>query len=265
MKAWVSSAVADGTVLELKAGGGTATAFSMQSPDKSSGNEDTVAVIDYAADSAILIVADGAGGLPAAQQASQTAVASLLESLDAAALAGEALMAAIPEAITSANAAVMRGTRGSATTLTIIAIEQRVGRCFHVGDSVALVTGQRGKIRFQSISHSPVSYAQAAGLLTEDQAMFHIDRHIVSNFVGNPEMHIDCSPAFTLAARDTVLVCSDGLSDNLKNQEIIDTMRCGPLPNVLPDLIQTAMERMLGIDPQLPCKPDDLSLIVFRK
>ncbi|MEO1036939.1 MAG: protein phosphatase 2C domain-containing protein [Pseudomonadota bacterium] len=265
LSAWFSADAEDGSVFEVEAGGGTAIGFTMQSPDKSSGNEDSIAIVHYSSDACALIVADGAGGLPGAADASQTAIAALLESLAVGRAAGTGLAVALADAVPAANKAVMALRNRSATTLTVVSVEGRQGRCFHVGDSAALVTGQRGAVRFATVGHSPVAFAVAAGLITEEESMFHIDRHIVSNFLGNPLMRMDISGTFELAARDTVLVCSDGLTDNLLTKEIIGHVRCKALAVVVPGLIQATLERMLNPASEVASKPDDLSLVVFRK
>ncbi len=63
--------------------GGNVVAFTCRSPDKETENEDTVAVIPYGPQSAVLIVADGAGGLPAGKRASLAAVSTLIDVLQA--------------------------------------------------------------------------------------------------------------------------------------------------------------------------------------
>ena len=72
-------------------------------------------------------------------------------------------------------------------------------RPYHVGDSVILLVGQRGKIKLQTVSHSPVGYAVEAGVLDEVEAMHHQDRHVVSNFIGSPEMRIEVGAPLRLA------------------------------------------------------------------
>ncbi len=57
-------------------------------------------------------------------------------------------------------------------------------RPYHVGDSTNLLTGQRGKLEFAMISHSPTGYAMEAGVLGEEEALVHEDRHDVSNLLG---------------------------------------------------------------------------------
>jgi serine/threonine protein phosphatase PrpC len=68
-----------------------------------------------------------------------------------------------------------------------------------------------------------------------------------------------------LAARDTVLLASDGLFDNLYIDEIVATIRSGPLTAAADRLVQRAQSRMSGADAaDQPCKPDDLTIVLFR-
>jgi hypothetical protein len=61
-------------LVHAKVAGGLVAAYTSRSPDKSTPNEDTVAVIPYGPGAAVLVIADGAGGLPAGRRASRTAV-----------------------------------------------------------------------------------------------------------------------------------------------------------------------------------------------
>jgi len=71
-------------LVEVNVAGGQAVAYTCRSPYKDTENEDTVAIIPYGPGAAILVVADGAGGLPAGKRASMTAVSTLAESLQVA-------------------------------------------------------------------------------------------------------------------------------------------------------------------------------------
>ncbi|MEN8164347.1 MAG: ATP-binding protein, partial [Acidobacteriota bacterium] len=52
-------------------------------------------------------------------------------------------------------------------------IDGRSIRPYHVGDSQAVVCGQRGKLKLQTMAHAPVAYAVEAGVLDEDgQTLF---------------------------------------------------------------------------------------------
>ena len=67
--------------LLTEVGGGQLAAYTQPAPDKESDNEDAVAVIPYGPEAVVLVVADGAGGLPSGRRASLTAVTTLEASL----------------------------------------------------------------------------------------------------------------------------------------------------------------------------------------
>ena len=251
--------------LDTEVGGGQVVAFTGRAPDKDTENQDAVAIIPYGPDAAVLVVADGAGGLPAGRRASQTAVATLDESLQLAASQTMLLRTAILNGIEAANAAVLELANGSATTMTVVTIEGRIARTYQIGDSEALITGQRGVIRAQTMAHSPTGFAVEAGFLGEREALHHEERHLVSNFIGTADMRIDIGATVELRPRDTVLVASDGLTDNIHLHEIIDLMRSGPLQKALDSITKLATYRMIAEPSQQPSKPDDLSIILFRK
>jgi serine/threonine protein phosphatase PrpC len=163
-----------------------------------------------------------------------------------------------------ANRAVSALPGGAATTLAVAEIEGRQVRSYHVGDSMILVVGQRGKTKLQTVSHSPVGYAVEAGVLGQDEAMHHEERHLVSNMVGTAEMRIEIGPILELRPRDTLLLASDGLFDNLRMDEIVGLIRKGPLDRVARALIDQCRRRMLEPASGLPSKPDDLTFVAFR-
>jgi PPM family protein phosphatase len=246
-------------------GGGEVLAYTGRAPDKESENQDTVGIIPYGPDAAVLVVADGAGGLPAGRRASQTAVATLNQSLLVAASRTMLLRTAIMDGIESANEAVLNLANGSATTMTVVTIEGPIARMYQIGDSEAVITGQRGVIRAQTMAHSPTGFAVEAGFLDEREALHHEERHLVSNFLGTSDMRIDVGASISLRPKDTVLVASDGLTDNIHMHEINELMRTGPLQDALDAIVSLALRRMTVESKRQPSKPDDLSIILFRK
>ena len=109
-----------------------------------------------------------------------------------------------------------------------------------------------------------MGYAVEAGWLPEDEALHHEDLHIVSNMVGSPEMRIEIGPTLSLRPRDTVLIASDGLFDNLPSQEVAELVRKGPLPEVAARLAAWCDQRMRAPEPGQPSKPDDLTFVLYR-
>jgi serine/threonine protein phosphatase PrpC len=153
---------------------------------------------------------------------------------------------------------------GAATTLAVVELTRNTIRPYHVGDSLILLVGGRGKVKLQTIPHSPVGYGVEAGLLDEGEAMHHEERHLVSNVVGCPAMRIEIGPTLNLAPRDTLLLSSDGLADNLHVSEIAQRIRGGNLLQAAERLVADATHRMEHPSSEHPSKSDDLTLLAFR-
>ncbi len=252
-------------LVQAEVAGGMAVAYSCPDPDKETENEDSVAILPYGPGAAVLVVADGAGGLPAGKRASLTAITTLAESLRSAMDKTVLLRTAILNGIDAANEAVLKLANGSATTMTVITIEGLQARSYQIGDSEALIVGQRGLVKLQTTAHSPTGFAVEAGFLDEREALHHEARHLVSNFIGMNDMRVDVGALVKLNPRDTVLVASDGLVDNVHVDEIVECIRKGPLPDAAGRAVDLARQRMRAFRGGQPSKPDDLSLILFRK
>ena len=251
--------------IDTSVGGGSLVAFSCPAPGKETPNEDAIAAIPYGPDAAVLVIADGAGGLPAGRRASYLAVHSLEESLNTAMGETMLLRTAILNGIEAANEAVLALANGSATTMTVMTIEGLHARTYQVGDSKAMIVGQRGRIKLQTMAHSPTGFAVQAGFLDRRDALHHEERHLVSNFIGTTDMHIDMGIEVKLKPRDTVLLASDGLTDNVHVHEITEIIRKGSLSVAIESISNLARHRMSVESKHQPSKPDDLSVLLFRK
>lgn len=243
---------------------GVVAVHSTRSPVKETPNEDAAAVIHAGSFGVVLAVADGMGGAPAGGQASAIAVQCLADSVASAMKDGTQLRSGILNGFESANQAVLDLGVGAATTLTVAEVDGVTARHYHVGDSLILLTGQRGRIKMQSIPHSPVGYGVESGLLDETEAMYHEERHVISNVIGSADMRIEVGSALELKPRDTLLLASDGLSDNLHLSEIVEQVRKGALAGVTHRLAEAARERMSPAKGPQPSKPDDLTFLLFR-
>ena len=238
-------------------------AFSRRCPFKETFNEDAVGIVRVDDETVVFAIADGCGGMRGGEKASSLAIQVLTESIELNESGPDRLRIAILDGIENANTAVMELRIGAACTIAVVEYHRGTIRPYHVGDSMILVTGNRGRIRYQSVSHSPVGFAVESGMLAADEAMHHEDRHIVSNVVGNERMRIEIGPSLKLSQRDTVVIASDGLFDNLGVDEVVNGMRKGKLSPSLVSVTDLAYQRMLGIKDR-PCKPDDLSVIAIR-
>ena len=243
---------------------GEAVLFTRRCPDVERANEDACALLPWGDDSGALVVADGVGGHPNGGDAAALVIDSLREALLAGKLAEKSLRDCVLSGIETANRRVLESGRGSMTTVAIALIRAGRARPIHVGDSGALITGQRGRLKLVTMSHSPVGYAVESGLLDEEEAVHHEERHVVSNVVGCPQMHVEIGFPRPLAPRDTVLVASDGVFDNLLPDEIVEHIRKGPLLDAAAALDAAVSRRMTcGRDGQ-PSKPDDVTFLLFR-
>ncbi len=245
-------------------GSGTAAYFSARAPDKSTPNEDALALIPVDENTVVLIVADGLGGLPAGEVASQLVIKTLVDSLNLVRRDGTAPREAILNGIEQANKKLLENGNGSATTLVVAEIQDMTLRTYHAGDSMIMLVGNRGKVKYSVIPHSPTGYALEAGIIDESEAMLHEDRHFISNFIGSPDMRLEIGPPVQMAARDTLVLASDGLSDNLYDNEIVEMSRKGPLKKRIIRLVSASSKYMLEEAEDRQCHPDDLTLILYK-
>lgn len=233
-------------------------------PIGSGPNEDSLLIVP-SKNGCFLVVADGAGGHPEGEKASALAVTELgerLTSLDA----SRSPQSIIIDGFDAASHRIATGTRGALTTLLVVQVEQRLHglhfRTFHAGDSAALVFSGRGQVRFSTVMHSPVGYAVESGWLDPDLALHHEALNLVSSLVGGPDMRLEIGPWVTLRPRETLLVATDGLLDNVYRRELGQAAR-GKLEVAEARLSALARTRML--EPGSPLqKPDDCSFVLLR-
>jgi serine/threonine protein phosphatase PrpC len=252
------------TPLRLTGLPGQVAVYSARAPDRETPSEDAAGVLRIGAQGAVLMVADGVGGLPAGEDASRLVVetiAGLLQALPED--ASDNLRETILNGLDEANRRIMDETSG-ASTLALVEVQGRQIRTYHAGDSIVLVMGQRGRIKLQTVPHSPIGYAVESGMLDEDAALQHADRHLVSNIVGVADMRVEVGGTLTLDDRDTLILASDGLADNLTVQEIVDIMRKGPLHKSLARLVGKCRERMITPSVDQPSHSDDLTVVAYR-
>lgn len=244
---------------------GTAVVFTAGAADRKGPNEDAAALIPFARGAALLVVADGVGGAPAGEQASRVAIEAVWSRLAQAQREAAATPGLVLESIEAASDAVRSLGLGAATTLVALEIGEASLRAYHVGDSRAIVASRSGRLKLQTVSHSPVGFAVEAGVIDERRALHHAQRHLVSNVLGAPDARIEVGSPLALARFDTALIGSDGLFDNLYLEEIAEGICSGPLGECVATLVERARERMSKPGGSTPSKPDDLTLVAFRR
>ena len=254
-----------GSVRTARFAGGSVASFSERCPGKERANEDAAAAIPLGEATGLLVVADGLGGQPGADQASGLTVRRLARILDEVRAGGGDPVAAVLHGLEEANQAVEALGVGAGTTLAAALLDGSEVRSFHVGDSTVLVVDERGATKLHTIPHSPIGYALEAGLVTEEEALRHPDRHIISNMVGSPEMRVDMGASLRLERGDTLLLASDGVTDNLYRVELIELVRSGSLERAAEELADLCRSRMADESGESPSKPDDATFLIYRR
>jgi len=173
----------------------------------------------------LFAVADGMGGHAAGEVASEIAVRVLSE-LAPEHPDGEALGRAIEEA----NRAVIqaaregRGRQGMGTTMTAAMLEGERLVIAQVGDSRAYLLHQ-GKLQQLTRDHSLMADMIEAGQLTPEEARTHPQRSVITRALGSDaHLHPDIYE-INVETGDRLLICSDGLSGMIFDDQIENTLR----------------------------------------
>ncbi len=207
---------------------------------------------------ALFIVADGMGGHAAGEVASEIAVDAVTnvyyqdDSDDAATSLLHAIKRA--NALIHQRAAENMLRSGMGTTCIAAVLRGNMAYIANVGDSRAyLVRG--GQVRQVSQDHSWVAEQVRAGLLTEEQARTHAQRNVITRCLGTQaDVDIDVFPE-PLEENDALVLCSDGLSGCISDDDILKTVeQAGPQESVY-HLIEQANENG---------GPDNITAIVVR-
>jgi protein phosphatase len=173
----------------------------------------------------LFAVADGMGGAQAGEVASQLA-ASALEAGDSDGLEGtEQIDALIQEANRRIydRASTDPTASGMGTTMTVALVEGMTVAIGHVGDSRAYLVRSE-QMEQVTEDHSLVNELLKTGKLSEEEAQIHPQRSVITRAVGtDPDVDVD---GFTIEAEDgdVFLICSDGLSDMVSDEEILEVL-----------------------------------------
>ncbi|MCA9510448.1 MAG: protein phosphatase 2C domain-containing protein [Myxococcota bacterium] len=244
---------------------GEAWAYTRRAPDKTGPNEDCAAIWEVGEVGAVLAVADGIGGAPSGARASRMAVDALGACLARAVETGASdLRPFVLDGFEEANADVLGMRIGAGTTLVAVELGADFVRTYHAGDSVALVVGQRGRVRLHTIPHSPVGYGVASGMLDPEKVMDHEERSFISNCVGSQDMRLEVGAPIEMAERDTLLVASDGVLDNVRPSDLVELIRRGALGDAAHALAQRVAEVMEHGDREIAGHCDDATFLLYR-
>jgi len=175
------------------------------------------------------IVADGMGGHAGGQEASKIAteeIQSYLEQHWDTPVSSEKLL---KEAIIKANLGIIedqqvhpeRGDMG--TTVVVLIFREEQPWCAHVGDS-RLYRWRSSQLEQITEDHTWVGMALKAGEIDKEQAKFHPWRHVLSQCLGRKDLQRIDIQEFEVKSGDRLLICSDGLTEEVADEKIQDSL-----------------------------------------
>lgn len=176
------------------------------------------------------IVADGMGGHAGGQEASRLATATVQEYLNTHWDSAEASSTLLEQSFLAANRAILQDQRSHperadmGTTAVAVMFRNNDLLCAHIGDS-RLYRLRGAKLEQITEDHTWVALAMRMGEITPDQARNHPWRHVLAQCLGREELRqIDIQP-LQVQAGDRLLLCSDGLTEELSDQIIASHLK----------------------------------------
>jgi len=212
----------------------------------------------------LFVVADGMGGHAAGEVASELACRVIREQLTPLLLnrAQQAdLIPPLVDAIELANRGIAQAAaensawQGMGTTLTVLLLSAGEALLGHVGDS-RLYRWRAEKLDQLSDDHSLIGDQLRRGLITHAEADASDLRNILLQAVGiTPELQI-CRKRWPVQAGDRFLLCSDGLTGMVKDEEISAILKQSASPEQGTKLL---MEQALAAGGK-----DNITLVLVR-
>lgn len=182
--------------------------------------------------SAVCVVCDGMGGAKAGNVASKLASNSFMKVLDetlGSPPKKTRVAAALEDAVTTANRVVFDSAaenpaqHGMGTTLVGAVVFEKKAHIINVGDSRAYHISKKTITRITQ-DHSLVEQMVKRGDITPDEAATHPNRNLITRALGTDERVTWDTFTVDLKAGDALLLCSDGLSNMVKDAELLRTI-----------------------------------------
>lgn len=207
------------------------------------------------------ILADGMGGHLAGEVASELAADTIADYLSRFAQEencewDEILRAAVSEANNVIHQHAQTDLLCHNMGTTVIAVVLRHGwlHCAHVGDSRLYRFNSDGLTQLTR-DHSLVQELVDEGMLSAEEAADSVHRNVITRALGlRTSVEVDLLK-LPVAADDIFLLCSDGLSDPLPDDEMAQMLRDGELTSIAQALVDAANARG---------GHDNISLILMR-
>jgi protein phosphatase len=209
----------------------------------------------------VYIVADGLGGHVAGEVASQLTIDTIRERYEQNPPTAEtaSYIEWLKDAAMAANEAVLRHQRentnnkkmGSTLVMALVvgppSLDDAQAYVINVGDSRAyLLTND--KIEQISVDHSLVERLVQIGQITREEARTHKQRNVIYSTIGEKQKMEIGAYHVTLAPGDRLLLCSDGLSGMITDEELLKISRHQPDPVKANQMMVEAAKQAGGHD-----------------
>lgn len=191
-------------------------------------------------------VADGMGGASAGEYASRMALQTLAKEYYGSHF--ESVPITLRAAVEQANARIHEESEsnlaysGMGTTVSATVVLGDWLYIAQVGDSRVYLLRERSGIRQLTDDHSLVEEQVRSGMISAEEAKNHSLKNLITRAVGiKPQVSVDL---FSLRVQqgDTLLICSDGLSNMVSDDEISTTLSAGNLKEATERLIENALD-----------------------
>ena len=208
----------------------------------------------------LYLVADGMGGHKAGDLASSYAVQKMIEAVGRCTDTRPALI--LQKSIRYANHKLFEKSKesedyyGMGTTLVALTIDDREALAVNIGDS-RLYEVTRDGIRQISEDHSLVAELVRKGEISPTQARSHPDKNIITRAIGVSERVEPDYFDTNFSKGECLLLCSDGLTNMLEDQEIAEIMDRHNTPRGKVEELILAANRRGG--------KDNIAVVVIRQ
>lgn len=193
-------------------------------------NEDAFVAEQLDENTILAVAIDGVGGYEGGEVAAEIAKTEIPKYLHE--FQNGERLELLKQAVICANNAIYdrrqfdkaRPDMSCVLTSAIVDKGRKVVDMVHVGDT-RLYQYYHGELRKLSHDHSLIGYREEVGDLTEEQAMHHPQRNVISRDVGSGKHGVEDrdfleAEEFPLLPNSTFLLCSDGLTDLITTKEI---------------------------------------------
>ena len=213
-------------------------------------NEDDVKT-GLVPDGAWAVVCDGMGGAKAGEVASQNAVQAIVDSVTknySEGASDNTIKYLLHGALCDANTVIFNlsnayeSLSGMGTTAVVVLVSQGKAHVCHAGDSRAYLLREDQIIRMTK-DHSVVQELIDSGTLTEEEAKKHPQRNIITRCLGVRETVEPDYSEYPLEPGDLLLLCSDGLSNYISEEELLEQAKQLDPASLLQKLVADAKER----------------------